>query len=200
VAANKDAAGRGVLVVANDWITERRADQDQYDGRAGLSPLSGLIGALAYARGVLPRPDRQNTTAPSSRSTASSAPRVDIVMAYENMDGALVDAAAAAGAKGHCHRGRRQRQSDGGGRSHMAKHAKNGIVCVRSSRVTTGVIGRNVGSMTTSWDLWRRWNTTRRRPSAAAAGLLKRAATRICSACLPSTESVSDNIHHPTEE
>ncbi len=26
----------------------------------------------------------------------------------------------------------------------LAKHAKNGIVCVRSSRVTTGVIGRNV--------------------------------------------------------
>ena len=26
----------------------------------------------------------------------------------------------------------------------LAKHAKNGIVCVRSSRVTTGQIGRNV--------------------------------------------------------
>ena len=26
----------------------------------------------------------------------------------------------------------------------LAKHAKNGIVCVRASRVTTGRVGRNV--------------------------------------------------------
>jgi hypothetical protein len=45
---------------------------------------------------------------------------VDIIMAYENMDGALINAAVAAGAKGERDRRRRQRQPDETGRDPAA--------------------------------------------------------------------------------
>jgi L-asparaginase len=69
---------------------------------------------------------------------------VDIIMATENMDGALINAAAAAGAKGII--------IAGVGNGNMTKEAlaaleaqqKRGIVCIRSTRVATGQVGRNV--------------------------------------------------------
>jgi len=71
-------------------------------------------------------------------------PRVDIVMAYENMDGSLIDASVAAGAKGVVVAGVGNGNMTEAAVKTLAKHAKNGIVCVRSSRVTTGIVGRNV--------------------------------------------------------
>src|ERR1044072_5629795 len=104
VAANKDAAGRGGLVVVNDWIhggasltkTSTTAVQ------TFLSPIRGLIGTVAYGEAEFYR-------GPVGRNTVDSEffldgvltlPRVDIIMAYENMDGALIDAAVASGARG----------------------------------------------------------------------------------------------------
>jgi L-asparaginase len=73
VAADKNAAGRGVLVVINDWI----------HGAASLTKTSTTA---------------VHTSASEFSLTGVTAlPRVDIIMAHENMDGALIDAAAAAG-------------------------------------------------------------------------------------------------------
>ena len=75
VAANKDAAGRGVLVVVNDWIhgAASLTKTSTTAVQTFLSPLSGLIGTVAYGeRRVLPRPGRQeHRSTRSSRSTAS---------------------------------------------------------------------------------------------------------------------------------
>ena len=71
-------------------------------------------------------------------------PRVDIVMAHENMDGALIDAAAAAGAKGIVIAGVGNGNLTQSAVKALAAQAKKGIVCVRASRVVTGVVGRNV--------------------------------------------------------
>ena len=71
-------------------------------------------------------------------------PRVDIIMAHENMDGALIDAAVAAGAKGVVIAGVGNGNLTDAAVKTLAKHAKNGITCVRASRVTTGHVGRNV--------------------------------------------------------
>jgi L-asparaginase len=148
VAANKNAAQRGVLVVVNDWIhgagsltkTSTTAVQ------TFLSPLSGLIGSVAYGEADFYRgPIGKHTTGSEFSLTGVKAlPRVDIIMAYENMDGALIDAAVAAGAKGIVIAGVGNGNMTAAALNTLAKHAKNGIVCVRASRVTIGHVGRNV--------------------------------------------------------
>ena len=65
-------------------------------------------------------------------------------MAYENMDGALIDAAVAAGAKGIVIAGVGNGNMTEAALKALAAQAKKGIVCVRSSRVATGNVGRNV--------------------------------------------------------
>jgi L-asparaginase len=65
-------------------------------------------------------------------------------MAHENMDGALIDAAAAAGAKGVVIAGVGNGNLTQPAVTSLAAQAKKGIVCVRASRVVTGIVGRNV--------------------------------------------------------
>jgi L-asparaginase len=65
-------------------------------------------------------------------------------MAYENMDGALIDAAVAAGAKGVVVAGVGNGNMTQTALEALAAQAKKGILCVRSSRVATGRVGRNV--------------------------------------------------------
>jgi L-asparaginase len=69
---------------------------------------------------------------------------VDIVMAYENMDGVLIDAAAAAGAKGIVIAGVGNGNMTAPAVKALAAQAKKGVVCVRSTRVATGIVGRDV--------------------------------------------------------
>ncbi len=73
-------------------------------------------------------------------------PRVDIVMATENMDGALINAAAAAGAKGIVIAGVGNGNMTKTALDALAAQAKKGVVAVRSSRVTTGQVGQKRGS------------------------------------------------------
>ena len=79
-----------------------------------------------------------------SLDKVTALPRVDIIMAYENMDGALIDAAVAAGAKGIVIAGVGNGNMTEAALKALAAQAKKGIVCVRSSRVATGRVGRNV--------------------------------------------------------
>jgi L-asparaginase len=71
-------------------------------------------------------------------------PRVDIIMAHENMDGALIEAAAASGAKGLVIAGVGNGNMTASAVQALAAQAKKGVVCVRSTRVATGRVGRNV--------------------------------------------------------
>jgi L-asparaginase len=148
VAANKNAVGHGVLVVVNDWIhgASSLTKTSTTAVQTFLSPLSGLVGTVAYGEIELYRLPVGRHTADSEFSLdgVTTLPRVDIIMAYENMDGALIDAAVAAGAKGIVIAGVGNGNMTKPALDTLAKHAKNGIVCVRSSRVTTGQVGRNV--------------------------------------------------------
>ena len=148
VAADKDSAGRGVLVVVNDWVhgASSLTKTSTTAVQTFMSPLSGLMGTVAYG-------DVEYLRGPVGKHTVNSAfsldgvtslPRVDIIMAYENMDGALVDAAVAAGAKGVVIAGVGNGNLTKPAVTALAAQAKKGIVCVRSSRVTTGRVGRNV--------------------------------------------------------
>jgi len=148
VAANKDAGGRGVLVVINDWIhgASSLTKTSTTAVQTFLSPLSGLIGTVAYGTAEFYRMPIGRHTSDSAFSLdgVTALPRVDIVMAYENMDGALIDAAVAAGAKGIVIAGVGNGNMTDAALKTLAKHAKAGIACVRASRVAIGRVGRNV--------------------------------------------------------
>jgi L-asparaginase len=148
VAADRQAAGRGVLVVINDWIHDAASltKTSTTAVQTFLSPLRGLIGTVAYGEADFYRGPVGKNTAGSEFSLegVKALPRVDIVMAYENMDGSLIDAAAAAGAQGIVIAGVGNGNMTKAALDALAAQAKKGIVCVRSSRVATGRVGRNV--------------------------------------------------------
>jgi L-asparaginase len=148
VAANKDAAGRGVLVVVNDWVhgASSLTKTSTTAVQTFLSPVTGLIATVAYGEIDWNRgPVGRNTSASEfTLDGVTALPRVDIVMAYENMDGALIDGAVAAGAKGIVIAGVGNGNMTAPALAALARQAKSGVVCIRSSRVTTGRVGRNV--------------------------------------------------------
>jgi L-asparaginase len=148
VAANKDAAGRGVLVVINDWIhgASSLTKTSTTAVQTFLSPLRGLVGTVAYGEAEFYRgPVGKNTVESEfSLDGVTALPRVDIIMAHENMDGAIIDAAAAAGAKGIVVAGVGNGNMTEAGLKALAAQSRKGVVCVRSTRVATGRVGRNV--------------------------------------------------------
>lgn len=148
VAANKDAAGRGVLVVVNDWIhgAASLTKTSTTAVQTFLSPLRGLVGTVAYGEAEFYRGAVGKNTVDSEFSLdgVTALPRVDIVMAHENMDGAIIDAAVAAGARGIVIAGVGNGNMTRAALDALAAQSKKGIVCVRSSRVVTGRVGRNV--------------------------------------------------------
>jgi L-asparaginase len=148
VAGNPEAAGRGVLVVVNDWVhgASSLTKTNTTAVQTFLSPLSGLIGTVAYGEVEFYRqPVGKNTVASVfAVGPNTTLPRVDIIMAHENMDGRLIDAAVAAGAKGIVIAGVGNGNMTAPALETLARHAKRGVVAVRSSRVATGRVGRNV--------------------------------------------------------
>jgi L-asparaginase len=148
VAANKDAAGRGVLVVVNDWIHggSSLTKASTTAVQTFMSPLRGLIGTVSYGEAEFYRgPVGRNTVdSEFSLEGVTALPRVDIVMAHANMDGKLIDAAVAAGAKGIVIAGVGNGNMTKPALDVLAAQARKGIVCVRSTRVATGRVGRNV--------------------------------------------------------
>ncbi|MGE5344650.1 MAG: type II asparaginase [Acidithiobacillales bacterium] len=148
VAANKNAADLGVLVVINDWIhgASSLTKTSTTAVQTFMSPLRGLIGTVAYGQAEFYcGPVGRNTiNSEFSLDGVTALPRVDIVMAYENVDGALIEAAAAAGAKGIVIAGVGNGNMTEAAVKALSAQAKKGVVCVRSSRVVTGRVGRNV--------------------------------------------------------
>jgi L-asparaginase len=148
VAADPKATGRGVMVVVNDWIHDAASltKTSTTAVQTFLSPLRGLLGVVAYGNVEFYRyPVGKNTTSSEfSLDGVTALPRVDIIYAHENMDGALIDAAVAAGAKGVVIAGVGNGNMTQIALDALAKQAKKGIVCVRSSRVPTGRVGRKV--------------------------------------------------------
>jgi L-asparaginase len=148
VAADPNAKGRGVLVVANDDLHSGRDIQktNTTDVQTFQSPERGIVGEIYYGKG-------NYFTFPSTRHTTKSEfslegltemPRVDIIYAHENADGALVRAAVAAGAKGIVLAG----VGDGNGTKDLidalADAVKKGVIVVRASRVGSGIVRRNI--------------------------------------------------------
>jgi L-asparaginase len=147
VAADPSSCGRGVLVVLNDAIYAARDVTKTATYR--IQTFQGRdLGPLGYADAdarvvYYHRPDRKHTleTEFDVRSL-ETLPRVDVVVSYVGADGALIDAAVEAGARGLVS------AATGAGRPTPAEdealtraHTRGVVVC-QSSRVGSGRVVR----------------------------------------------------------
>lgn len=148
VAADPNASGLGVLVVMNDWIQGAHSTTKTSTTavQTFMSPLRGLVGVSAYGKNdYYNRPHWKHTTGSEFDVTnVTKLPRVDIIYACADMSPDLIDAAVAAGAKGIVIAGVGNGNMNKGALEAAERAVKKGVVIVRSSRVPTGSVGRNV--------------------------------------------------------
>jgi L-asparaginase len=151
VAADPQSRGRGCLVVMNDTIFNGRdvTKNATYRVEAFQSRDLGPLGfADADGRVVYyHRPVRKHTTQTEfDVRELTSLPRVDIVLSYVNADGAMIEAAAKAGAKGIVS------AATGAGRPTPAQDAafdkaykESGTLMCLCSRIASGRVVRSPG-------------------------------------------------------
>jgi len=148
VAVDPAASGRGVLVVMNDWIHAAHSltKTSTTAVQTFMSPIRGLVGVAAYGKNdFYTKPDWKHTTASEfDISNVTAIPRVDIVFASIDMSPDLIDAAVANGAKGIVIAGVGNGNMNKASLDAAARAVKKGVLVVRSSRVATGNVGRNV--------------------------------------------------------
>jgi L-asparaginase len=149
VAANPDSRGQGVLVVLNDTIFSAREVTktatyrvQTFQGR-DVGPLgyADADGCVVYYQG----PMRRHTagSAFDIRLLGDDLPRVDVVVSYVGADGALIEAAVAAGARGIVSAGTGAgRPTPAEDRALDAARAAGVVVC-QSSRVGSGRVARS---------------------------------------------------------
>jgi L-asparaginase len=148
VAADPRAQGRGVLVVMNDWIhgAHSLTKTSTTAVQTFMSPVRGLVGVASYGKNdFYSKPEWKHTTQTEfDISQVTALPRVDVIFVSLDMSPELINASVSSGAKGIV--------LAGVGNGNMNKAAvdaaenavKKGVVVVRSSRVATGTVGRNV--------------------------------------------------------
>lgn len=146
VAASPQSQGRGVMVVMNDtihdprWITKTNTTSVQ----TFLSPNAGPIGYVDPASVRYVAPVGEARRAPFTLPADGQLPRVDIIYAHSNMDASQIDHAIADKAKGIVIAGVGDGDVSNAALLAMERAAKMGVVVVRSSRVGTGFVNRNV--------------------------------------------------------
>ena len=147
LAASPSAAGLGVLVAMNGTVISARdvTKTNTYSVGAFQAPDAGVLGVTdADGRIVIRhRSTRPHTTESEfDLSHVEALPRVDVVVSYIGADGAMIDAAVAAGAKGIVSAG------TGAGRPTPAEDAafvragEQGVVICQASRVGSGRVVR----------------------------------------------------------
>ncbi|HEV2730386.1 MAG TPA: type II asparaginase [Terriglobales bacterium] len=148
VAVDPSSAGRGVLVVMNDWIhgAHSLTKTSTTAVQTFMSPLRGLVGIASYGKNDYYNSPAWKHTSESEFDVANVThlPRVDILYAYSDMSGDLIDASVSNGAKGIVIAGVGNGNMNKTALEAAARAAKKGVVVVRSSRVVTGTVGRNV--------------------------------------------------------
>jgi L-asparaginase len=148
VAADPAAKGRGVLVVMNDWIQGAHSltKTSTTAVQTFMSPLRGLVGVANYGKNdFYTSPSWKHTTQSEFDITqVTEMPRVDIIYGALDMSPDLIDCAVEKGAKGIVIAGVGNGNMNKASVSAAANAVKKGVVVVRSSRVPTGAVGRNV--------------------------------------------------------
>jgi len=148
VAADPQAKNHGVMLVMNDWIHSAQSfiKVSTQAVQTFMSPMRGIMGTSNYGKNEFYRVPHKKFGNKSEFSVdgIKEMPRVDIVYGCVDMDGQMIDAAVKAKAKGIV--------IAGVGNGNMTKAAleavkranKKGVIVVRSTRVGTGDVGRDV--------------------------------------------------------
>ena len=148
VAADKNAVDRGVLVVGNDKILGARdiLKTSSTDVETFQAPGFGWIGTVHYGVARYYRkPFTLHTYATEfSVDDVDKLPKVNIIFMHSNANGELIDDAVENGAKGIVIAGVGNGNMTAPAVKALERAVKNGVVCVRASRVPTGYIDRNV--------------------------------------------------------
>ena len=143
VAGSPQARGKGVLVVMNDEIHAAR-DVVKTSTYRVQTFRSLDFGALGHVDGDgvhfyrAPLRAHMPDTAFAALDLTATLPRVEIIYSYAGADGLLIDAAAAAGARGLVSAGFAPGSPTPEQRAAFERAAKAGIVVVQCSRAFTG--------------------------------------------------------------
>jgi L-asparaginase len=148
VAADPEAKGRGVLIVTNDDIHGARAvtKTNTTDVQTFMSPERGLVGVSLYGVNRYFRFPYRVHTAKSEFSLkgVTALPRVDVIYITADVSPDLIDAAVANGAKGIVTAGVGNGNMTAAAVEAVKRAVAKGVVVVRSSRVPSGSVGRDV--------------------------------------------------------
>ena len=148
VAVDSNARSRGVLVVMNDWIHAAHSltKTSTTAIQTFMSPLRGIVGVANYGKNdFYNTPTWKHTSASEfDISSVDKLPRVDIIFACADMPADLIDASVTNGAKGIVIAGVGNGNMNKASLEAAANAVKKGVVVVRSTRVPTGAVGRNV--------------------------------------------------------
>src|SRR5688572_24736971 len=148
VAADPNAKGRGVLLVMNDWIhsAQTLTKVSTTSVQTFMSPIRGLIGISNYGVQEYYRYPHSKFGAKTDFSVdgITKLPRVDVVFGDADMTGDLIDASVKLGAKGIIIAGVGNGNMNKVALDACAAAVKAGVIVVRSTRVATGNVGRNV--------------------------------------------------------
>ena len=148
VAADPAARGRGAIVVLNDDLHSARdvTKSNTTDVQTFISPGPGLLGTASYGRiRFFRRPSHRHTTdSEFSIDGLERLPRVDILYAHAGMPHDLVQASVSLGARGIVMAGMGNGNVPTETAHALADAANRGVVVVRSTRVVSGDVGRNI--------------------------------------------------------
>jgi L-asparaginase len=148
IAVDPQAKGRGVLVTLNDQIhgAHSMTKTSTTAVETFQSPVRGIVGTASYGKNDwYQSPQWKHTTKSEfDISSVTKLPRVDIIYAGVDASADLITLAANAGAKGIVIAGVGNGNMNKPMVDAAAAVVKKGVVVVRASRVTTGLVGRNV--------------------------------------------------------
>lgn len=148
VAADPGARGRGVLVVMNDQIHAAHSltKTSTTAVETFMSPGRGVVGISNYGKNdYYNSPVWKHTTQSEfDISKVTKMPRVDVIFMGVDMSPDLISAAVTNGAKGIVIAGVGNGNMNKAAVDAATEAVKQGVVVVRSSRVPTGFVGRNV--------------------------------------------------------
>jgi len=149
VATMPEAKGRGVMALMNDDLHHAaeitKTNTTHLDTMR--SPNRGRAGTCDTGKCTLFSPTTRRHTTKSEFTVPqdlTELPSVAIIYAHANLDATLINAAAASGAKGIVVAGVGDGNMTQPALDTLAELAKKGVVVVRSSRVGSGIVKRNV--------------------------------------------------------
>ncbi|HZR74142.1 asparaginase [Bradyrhizobium sp.] len=147
VAADPRSRGRGVMAVLNDKIEGARSvtKTNTTSLETFTSPNAGPIGYVDTAGGIRFMTQAAGLKRATYELPANGElPRVEIVYSHANMDAVPIDDAISHGAKGIVLAGVGDGNTSKLALDALEAAAKKGIVVVRSTRVRSGFVTRNV--------------------------------------------------------